>query len=124
MTREKIDNLNPDEKLIDRAVDILRAGGVLVFPTETAYGLAADATNEAGIRKIYDIKGRSFKKFLPLIAADVEQIEKYFKLNQRELELIKRKGISVVLEIRKQRKKGIKGIYSNPSRYRTRLDSL
>lgn len=43
---------------IDRAVSILRAGGLVAFPTETVYGLGADAENEAAVRRIFEAKGR------------------------------------------------------------------
>ena len=43
---------------IDRALEILRNGGVIGFPTETVYGLAADASNSVAINRIFDIKGR------------------------------------------------------------------
>jgi L-threonylcarbamoyladenylate synthase len=51
---------------IDRAAEILRAGGLVVFPTETVYGLGCDATNPHAIAKVYDAKGRP--RFNPLIA--------------------------------------------------------
>jgi len=47
-----------DQKSIDAAVTILRAGGLVVFPTETVYGLGADAANAAAVRKIFAAKGR------------------------------------------------------------------
>ena len=40
------------------AAGVLLAGGLVAFPTETVYGLAADAANEAAIQKIFDVKGR------------------------------------------------------------------
>ena len=43
---------------IERALEILRNGGVIGFPTETVYGLAADASNSVAINRIFDIKGR------------------------------------------------------------------
>ena len=43
---------------IERAVTVLRAGGLVAFPTETVYGLGADASNEAAVRKIFEAKGR------------------------------------------------------------------
>jgi len=51
---------------ISRAADILRAGGLVVFPTETVYGLGADATNPLAVARIYEAKGRP--QFNPLIA--------------------------------------------------------
>jgi L-threonylcarbamoyladenylate synthase len=46
------------DSLIDDAVRLLRAGGVIALPTETVYGLAADASNDDAVRRIYAIKGR------------------------------------------------------------------
>jgi L-threonylcarbamoyladenylate synthase len=43
---------------IDRAVEVLRGGGLVAFPTETVYGLGADARNEAAVRRIFVAKGR------------------------------------------------------------------
>ncbi|MCU1390846.1 MAG: threonylcarbamoyl-AMP synthase, partial [Ilumatobacteraceae bacterium] len=43
---------------VERALDILRAGGLVGLPTETVYGLAGDATNEAAVRRIFAAKGR------------------------------------------------------------------
>jgi len=51
--------MTPDEsRAIDEAVAVLRAGGLVGMPTETVYGLAADAANEAAVRRIFAVKGR------------------------------------------------------------------
>lgn len=47
---------------ISKAIRTLRSGGVVVYPTDTAYGLAVDATNAGAVRKLYRLKGRNFKK--------------------------------------------------------------
>ena len=60
---------------IKHAARILKRGGVVVFPTETAYGLAADATNSVGTKQICDMKGRIQEKALPIIAANREMVE-------------------------------------------------
>ncbi|MBT8492925.1 MAG: threonylcarbamoyl-AMP synthase, partial [Deltaproteobacteria bacterium] len=44
--------------IVTRAAEVLRAGGLVAVPTETVYGLAADATNEAAVAKIFAAKGR------------------------------------------------------------------
>src|SRR5262245_21640732 len=51
---------------VQRAAHTLAAGGLVAFPTETVYGLGADATNGAAVARIYDAKGRP--SFNPLIA--------------------------------------------------------
>ena len=56
----------PDRSEIDEAVQALKAGGLVILPTETVYGLAADAANPEAIARIYEAKGRP--RFNPLIA--------------------------------------------------------
>lgn len=55
-----------EEYALERAVDLLAAGEAIAIPTETVYGLAADATNGAAVTRIYEAKGRP--RFNPLIA--------------------------------------------------------
>ena len=66
----KIDPEKPNAENLAEAARILREGGVIAFPTETFYGLGADARNKAAVEKIFRIKGRDFKNPLPLIVAD------------------------------------------------------
>ncbi len=65
---------HPEQDLIDRAVTILKEGGVIAYPTETFYGLGADAANEAAIEKIFTIKGRPSNNPVALIAGREEDI--------------------------------------------------
>ncbi len=67
--RLKIDPGKPDEEKLAEAVRILREGGVVAFPTETFYGLGADARNETAVEKIFRIKGRNFRNPLSVIVA-------------------------------------------------------
>ena len=60
---EIINNVTQDE--IEKAANALRGGHLVAFPTETVYGLGADATNEKAVSKIYSVKGRP--KYHPLI---------------------------------------------------------
>ena len=64
----EIDPRRPEPHLIARSASILRDGGVIAFPTETFYGLAADAANERAVEKIFRIKGRDFGNPIALIA--------------------------------------------------------
>jgi L-threonylcarbamoyladenylate synthase len=54
----QVDGDHPQEEIIAQAAAIIRSGGLVAFPTETVYGLGADAMNEAAIRKIFEAKGR------------------------------------------------------------------
>lgn len=49
---------SPDDPILARAADILLRGGLVAFPTETVYGLGADASNESAVRRIFEAKGR------------------------------------------------------------------
>jgi L-threonylcarbamoyladenylate synthase len=64
--------VSPD---VDVAVAKLAAGGVIAFPTDTLYALAADATNDGAVARVFDIKGREGGKPLPLFVAGLEMAE-------------------------------------------------
>ena len=73
----KINPENPEAERIDEAVAILKRGGVIGFPTETYYGLGADARNEAAIDKIFGIKGRDFKNPILVVIGDIRHLEAF-----------------------------------------------
>lgn len=54
----KIDYLNPDERLIKEAASVLASGGLVIIPTETVYGIAANAANKKSLQRLYEIKAR------------------------------------------------------------------
>ncbi|MDE2383617.1 MAG: L-threonylcarbamoyladenylate synthase, partial [Alphaproteobacteria bacterium] len=62
---------------VKKAAEILRGGGLVAFPTETVYGLGADATQDHAVAKIYAAKGRP--QFNPLIA-HVTEVDEAFAL--------------------------------------------
>lgn len=61
---------------IKKAVDILQKGGVIVFPTDTVYGLGCDPINEYAINKIYRIKRRERVKGLPILGYSTKDIQR------------------------------------------------
>ncbi|HOE67377.1 MAG TPA: L-threonylcarbamoyladenylate synthase [Candidatus Hydrogenedentes bacterium] len=66
--------LGADGRGLDEAARILRGGGVVVYPTETVYGLGADPFSPRAIEKLFAIKGRSAHNAVLLIAANREQL--------------------------------------------------
>ncbi|TET41979.1 MAG: threonylcarbamoyl-AMP synthase [Dehalococcoidia bacterium] len=62
------------QREIEKGVKILRKGGVIAFPTDTVYGLGADAFNPTAVERIYEIKDRPKHRQLPLLIADVERL--------------------------------------------------
>src|SRR5882757_594028 len=59
---------------IEKAAKILRAGGLVAFPTETVYGLGADATNPKAVARIFEAKGRPATNPLIVHGADVSDV--------------------------------------------------
>ena len=62
------------QQAIENGVKILQKGGVIAFPTDTVYGLGADAFNSTAVEKIYEIKSRPKHQQFPLLIADVKQL--------------------------------------------------
>jgi L-threonylcarbamoyladenylate synthase len=62
------------QREIEKGVKILRKGGVIAFPTDTVYGLGADAFNSTAVERIYEIKNRPKHRQLPLLIAGVERL--------------------------------------------------
>jgi L-threonylcarbamoyladenylate synthase len=62
------------EREIEKGVKVLRKGGVIAFPTDTVYGLGADAFNSTAVKRIYEIKDRARHQQLPLLIADMKQM--------------------------------------------------
>jgi L-threonylcarbamoyladenylate synthase len=67
-----------DSDILARAADLVARGEVVAYPTETFYGLAADPRNAQAIDRVFVAKGRRSEEPLPLIAADVIQVERWF----------------------------------------------
>ena len=79
-----------EDAAVSELVKILLKGGVAAIPTETCYGLAADATNGKAVEKIYSLKGRRFSKPVSIFVSDSKTAEKYFSLSEKERLLIKK----------------------------------
>ncbi len=73
---EKIDPVHPEKQKIEEAAKILREGGVVAFPTETVYGLGADALLPEGAKRIYEAKGRPSDNPLIVHIAAFQDLEK------------------------------------------------
>ncbi len=71
-----------DAEILDRAAEILRSGGLVAFPTETVYGLGANALDAEAAKKIYAAKGRPSDNPLIIHIADVADADKYCYTNE------------------------------------------
>lgn len=86
----KTNTNKPEKELIKLAVDVLKNDGLVVFPTDTLYGLASNALSRKGIIKVYKAKGRSFRKPLSIAFHSLIQAKKYAKFNKTALKLAKK----------------------------------
>ena len=67
------------KEIIQEAVGVLKAGGVILYPTDTLWGLGCDATNPEAVAKVFAIKRRSEAKSLVLLASDLDMVARYIK---------------------------------------------
>jgi len=75
MMEFRIEAGRPDQRVLARAAAILRDGGVVAYPTDTLYGLAANPASATAMAQLYRIKGRPVDLAVPLIASGVDQVE-------------------------------------------------
>jgi len=73
----RIDPQQPSPQSLISAVEILRAGGVVAYPTEAFYGLGVDALNQKAIKKVFTIKGRSFAQPLLILIPEQDYLPRY-----------------------------------------------
>ena len=77
-------------RLIKKAAQILNDGGIVVYPTDTAYGMGCDLFNKRGIEKIYEIKRRSRTQPFSFICADLSDISNYAVVTNYAYKIMKR----------------------------------
>lgn len=75
---------------IEEAKQELEKGGLVVFPTETAYGIAVDALNPDAVEKVYEVKQRPHEKGLTTIVDSLETAEKHAELSEKEKKVVEK----------------------------------
>ena len=64
---------------IGEALEVLRGGGVILYPTDTIWGIGCDATDPDAVRRVYEIKRRPDAKSLVLLASDLDMVARYIQ---------------------------------------------
>jgi tRNA threonylcarbamoyl adenosine modification protein (Sua5/YciO/YrdC/YwlC family) len=77
MKRVKIHPDNPQGRYLKMAAEVLRDGGLLIYPTDSVYGLGCDILNKNAVEKIYQCKGSDKRKLLSFICPDLQGISQY-----------------------------------------------
>src|SRR3989344_7213749 len=103
--------IKADKVGIALAVEYLRDGKAVAYPTDTAYGLGVDATNAAAVRRLYKIKGRNYKKPTHVIAHNFSAAKKRAMVDARTAGLMKKfwpGPLTLVLPMNRRATKAIK----------------
>ena len=69
-----------DLEEVKAAVETLKAGGIILYPTDTVWGIGCDATNEAAVARVFEIKRRADSKSLITLVSDADMLGKYVKV--------------------------------------------
>ena len=72
---------NPQLRFINKAVSVLKDGGVIIYPTDTVYGIGCDIFNRDALERIFDIKNDSNSKLLSFVCSDLKDIAKYARVS-------------------------------------------
>lgn len=81
---------NPQKRLINKAVELLKQGGIIAYPTDTAYGIGCDIMNKKAIEKIYWLKQRDKREPFSFVCSDLKNISQYAKVTNYAYKTMKR----------------------------------
>lgn len=81
---------NPQLRFINKAVDVLQEGGIIIYPTDTVYGFGCDIFNHDAIKRIYNIKMESGTKLFSFIIPDLKQIAQYAKVSDYAYKMMRK----------------------------------
>lgn len=90
MIRLEISPEYPSERRLRQAVEILQEGGLVIYPTDTVYGLGCNLHSKKGIERIYQLKGNDKRKLLSFICPDLKEISQYALVSTPAYKIMKR----------------------------------
>lgn len=82
--------VNPQLRYINKAIDVLKKGGVIIYPTDTVYGFGCDIFNKNALERIYSIKNEAGTKLYSFICPDLKEISKYAKVSDYAYKTMKK----------------------------------
>ncbi len=89
MIRYDVHMENPEKRAISKAVEMLGDGGVIVYPTDTVYGIGCDLYNKRALERIYRLKGKSKFDPVSLILKDIHQASFYARISNYAYRLLR-----------------------------------
>jgi tRNA threonylcarbamoyl adenosine modification protein (Sua5/YciO/YrdC/YwlC family) len=88
--RIEINPVNPQQRLIGMAVEVLKKGGVICYPTDTMYGLGCDIFNQKAVKRVHEIKQRPKHKPFSFMCASLADISQYAHVSSPAYRLLRR----------------------------------
>lgn len=85
----RINPQNPDKRVIDEAIRVLATKGLVVYPTDTVYGLGANPLDPEAVEKVYEVK-RRIGKPLPILVSSIQAVNKIAYVDKRALKLMEK----------------------------------
>lgn len=82
--------VNCNKEGIEKAYQIISEGGIVIFPTDTVYGIGCNPYNKASIEKIYKIKSRDITKSVPVLTYSIETAERIAQFDQLTKKIVKK----------------------------------
>ena len=90
MVIKKIQTNSPDHEIITGAVDMLKNGQIIVYPTDTIYGIGCDILNKKAVQTIQKIKNRKKQKPLSIICADLKDISRWAMVSNWQYKILRK----------------------------------
>jgi tRNA threonylcarbamoyl adenosine modification protein (Sua5/YciO/YrdC/YwlC family) len=90
MKRLVIHPVNPQGRHIKNAASVLNSGGLVIYPTDSVYGLGCDLFNKKAVEKIYQLKGNDKRKLLSFICPDLKEISEYAYVSNPAYKIMRR----------------------------------
>ena len=79
--------LKASRRAVEEAARIVRSGGLIIYPTDTVYGLGCDPFNVQAVRRVFEVKGREARRPLPVLASSLKEVQRIAILDERALRL-------------------------------------
>lgn len=98
--------VNCDQEGIEKALESIKRGGIVVFPTDTVYGIGCDPFNSQSVKKIFEIKGRPRSKPLPVLGASMKEISKiavFDKISKKIAEKFWPGPLTLILKVKDEK---------------------
>ena len=73
--------VTPQQRFIQKAAEVIKQGGIIIYPTDTVYGLGCDIFNKEALERLFQIKNDAITKMFSFVCADLKDIAKYAKVS-------------------------------------------